>query len=548
LVGKDMGLNEYKNMVVDQWGNKYVIGGYKGNVSIGGYMLTSNLSNHWEARAVYLAKYNRSNELDWIKRVAQGDTLFMPSIVLNGKGLPYLSYQFYGRLKLQNATLNSFGLSDMVICELDTSGNMNNAFQIGSSQAEGGSIKNNMVFDGLGGYYFCGTFNSMVNKVDTLFIGSDTLVSDSLGNSDIFIVKFDSLNNPVWARKYGGNGLDGAQITYSRNRIYLLGVVGHFLNNNIGGLTFSTPQSYLRRGFVAQLDTAGNGMWARHFGSGSPDLLSSLSPVDLSAHGDNVSFTALDFSNIQNVFYFEGGPTLTGSDQRDYVIATYDTLGNFKWNRISKSSGSEVLTAVVHDSLNNLYGLGYHNFRLDFPTDSLYGMGGSDIHVVSYDSNGTYRFAFSAGGAGGDISSDIKITKQGEIYIVGGTTSNPCYMGNDTLYPPIGQSTIFYARIDSIDSIPNVSTSLQDFTRQDWSIYPNPVFDIMNIQVATDKVNNLEQVAIYDMLGRQIKIQNLTTQVRSDYIPINISALSEGVYIVTIKTKEATSSRKIIKR
>jgi|GEM_PF-6180036 len=546
LIGKETWIYNTRSMEVNDYGDKYIMGFYKGQMTIGGITITTNtVPNYSQNLGLFMAKYNSNNDFLWFKKIGECDTLITYKHCLDSKGNIVFGITTRADFEMTIDTIQSKGLTDIVILKYDSSGTRifkkgintsiyENVFDIIADDLD------NIYFSGVYGIDFNGNLqNSQINFGNTIL--QDTTKQD-------YLAKYDSVGNEIWVKTYGTQyGSPMAYLDYSEGKIYAVGVCGSKINNDFRGATLNFPQNYLRNCFIAQLDTAGNGIWARHFGSGSPDFLSVLNPFDIKASGNRVSFTATDFSNIQTVFYFQGGPTLSGPNQDDYVIATYDTLGNFKWNTISKGFGSEFMASLAYDSLNNLYGLGYHNFKMNFPTDTLLSKGGNDIHVVSYDSNGIYRFAFSAGGAGGDIGSDIEINKQGDIYIVGGTTSNPCYMGNDTLYPSIGQSTIFYARIDSIDSIPNVSTSLQDFKRQDWSIYPNPVFDIMNIQVATDKVNNLEQVAIYDMLGRQIKIQNLT-QVRSDYIPINISALSEGVYIVTIKTKEATSSRKIIKR
>ncbi|WP_159799095.1 T9SS-dependent choice-of-anchor J family protein [Flavobacterium sp. MK4S-17] len=68
-----------------------------------------------------------------------------------------------------------------------------------------------------------------------------------------------------------------------------------------------------------------------------------------------------------------------------------------------------------------------------------------------------------------------------------------------------------------------------------WSIYPNPVKDILNIENMDITYNNT--IEIYDLTGRQIMAKNLTED------KVNVSAFPAGVYILKIGNR----SKKFIK-
>ena len=72
-------------------------------------------------------------------------------------------------------------------------------------------------------------------------------------------------------------------------------------------------------------------------------------------------------------------------------------------------------------------------------------------------------------------------------------------------------------------------------------IYPNPSNGMLNIKTDLNDIINLQ---LTSMLG---KIIINKTVAGNEIIEINISDLSAGIYILTLKNKKATSIRKIFK-
>lgn len=75
-----------------------------------------------------------------------------------------------------------------------------------------------------------------------------------------------------------------------------------------------------------------------------------------------------------------------------------------------------------------------------------------------------------------------------------------------------------------------ISTS-QDQTRADWSVYPNPASDLINIHMATD-MNSMIEYEIIDLTGTS-KLNSILNTSQS----IDISKLISGYYIIKLKQK-----------
>ncbi len=71
------------------------------------------------------------------------------------------------------------------------------------------------------------------------------------------------------------------------------------------------------------------------------------------------------------------------------------------------------------------------------------------------------------------------------------------------------------------------------------SLYPNPTNNIIYINTYDAQV---EEVSIFNAVGEKVAFYH------GDMKQINISDLSDGVYVIHIKTNESVSTTKVIKR
>jgi len=79
-----------------------------------------------------------------------------------------------------------------------------------------------------------------------------------------------------------------------------------------------------------------------------------------------------------------------------------------------------------------------------------------------------------------------------------------------------------------------------DFMKNEITLYPNPVGNELNITLSNDQV--IESISVYSVLVQLVKtIKNGSTKV-------DVSELTNGVYLVKIQTDKGVFDKKIIKK
>ncbi|MES2812326.1 MAG: T9SS type A sorting domain-containing protein [Bacteroidota bacterium] len=126
-----------------------------------------------------------------------------------------------------------------------------------------------------------------------------------------------------------------------------------------------------------------------------------------------------------------------------------------------------------------------------------------------------------------------KITVDDSILAIAMKTDGKILIGGDFLtYNGSNQS----AMLIGLHSETSLSTN--DYTlTNDFSIYPNPVKDILHIQ--SNDFTAVTAVKIYDILGKLIQETTATT--------IPVSSLAKGLYIVKVNTEKGEMTKKFIK-
>jgi hypothetical protein len=91
----------------------------------------------------------------------------------------------------------------------------------------------------------------------------------------------------------------------------------------------------------------------------------------------------------------------------------------------------------------------------------------------------------------------------------------------------------------------NISLSSNDFKENSISFWPNPVNDILNITTKDFGFSNDASVSIYDITGREIL--RVSDYNNPNAMSIDVSSLSNGVYIVNLTDGQQTMNSRIIK-
>ena len=90
-----------------------------------------------------------------------------------------------------------------------------------------------------------------------------------------------------------------------------------------------------------------------------------------------------------------------------------------------------------------------------------------------------------------------------------------------------------------IDLISDTPASSEEFFTENFTMYPNPVTDVLNIQSKKGLVGN--EIRITDITGKVVKVQK-------DASSVNVSDLSSGTYLIDITTNEGKATSKFVKK
>jgi len=283
---------------------------YSSSIAIGSTTLTNHASSGPD---FFIAKYDLiSGNAIWAKSAGGNRYDMGYGVTVDGAGSIYVAGSFKSdSIKFDaTPTLVSLtpGASNVFIVKYDSIGNT-----IWSKQADGlwGDVfAYDIKSDAANNIFIVGEFQG----VNAQF-GSDTLVNHSAGSSDVFIAKYNSNGNVLWARGAGGTNYD-----YSKKldvdgigNVYTVGFyksASMFFDGDTLINSSLTCNSY-----VMKYDNNGVFQWTKKIGTtGSSDA---FARGIAAGPGDNVYFTG---SFISPYLSF-GSTTLTNAGYDDFFVA-----------------------------------------------------------------------------------------------------------------------------------------------------------------------------------------------------------------------------------
>jgi len=245
---------------------------------------------------------------------------------------------------------------------------------------------------------------------DTAHFGDTSLIS--LGERDVFIAKTDTFGNCQWVIQAGGVESDYARsIALDGANIY---IAGGMENAAIFGDTTVTS-SYLRVGFVAKYDTAGNFHWVNHYnGSGSVSY-------GVTTDINNNLYVTGWFENLTDF----GDTVLTSYGSQDIFITKHNQAGDLMWVVQAGDMAYDKGCGIVADNQSDpgIYLTGTFDKTALFGDTTLlaYGQynGFYDIFLAKYDTNGNFIWARKAGGYGYDTGHSLDCDEHNSVYMSG---------------------------------------------------------------------------------------------------------------------------------
>jgi hypothetical protein len=215
----------YSAMVLDEAGNCYLTGSFKGNVSFDNQTVKTSTGNDFD---VFLARFDASGSLNWVETFGDGQLDQGFALALSDSGYLHLGGRFRGNPDFGGQTLSGQGSDDIFVARLDTTGQIIWASQLGST---GNETVQNLAIGKDGSTYLTG-----------YFLGPDPfspLPVQSQGN-DFYLAKLDANGQFQWARTVSSISTDrGWDVSCDGNgQVFVSGEYGngamldnHFLNS-----------------------------------------------------------------------------------------------------------------------------------------------------------------------------------------------------------------------------------------------------------------------------------------------------------------------------
>ena len=512
-------------IATDPWGNVYMLGSFDcGTITFGSITLSNSDTSIWPSDMV-LVKYSPAGNVIWAKYLCDCQRKQGLSMACDVAGNVYVAGDFgIPTITFGSTTLTNVSFDDAFLVKYDSSGT---AVWAKSAGGTGSDFGRQVTTDHTGNVYLTGTFSS-----PSLAIGSYTLTNT--GNVAVFIAKYDSDGDLLWARCTGGShGEDAAATAVDTwGNVY---VAGDFSGNTIAAGPYvlvnadTTSTSYDL--FLIKYDPSGNLLWARRDGGGSSEDALSIT-TDPSG---NVYVTGFFYDSVLTF----GSTTLTCAAATPYnsFLVKYDSSGNPLW---AKSAGDSVLARgnfVTTDAAGNIYLNGTFFSPATFGATTLTNTGGWDIFLVKYNEAGDVEWAKGVGGTGHEFSWNIAISPSADIYVAGSSMSQTLTFGATTLTntDTIAKNT-FLAKFGIMAGTPAVNTS-----EKIVSLYPNPATTQFTISAS----EHISSVMITNLLGQVVYSSQYSGSLQ---VSVDVAYLPTGVYIVTAIAGQHRVNGKIVVR
>lgn len=551
-------------IAVDASGNIYITGYFAGiadfDPGTGSLNLTSAGSSD-----IFIAKYDATGNLVFANRIGEANFEVANDIAVDASGNIYLTGYFTGTVDFDPGTgiqnLTTAGFNDIFFAKYDASGGFIYAKNVGSSAAD---LAQSLAIDGSGNLYITGIFSGTADFDP----GAGTQTLTTVGQQDIFLAKYNSSGNYVYAKSIGGKTADASNSIAVDNLGNAL-ITGYFTDTvdfnpgpDVVNLVSATASRDI---FFAKYDVSGNYVYAKKIGgkSNSDDGKSIATDATGNAYITGVFVDTVDFN--------PGADTLnliSDGLSDDIFIAKYDNAGNYVYAKRLGSRYIDYSRAIAVDGSGNAYITGQIFGTANFDSTILVPTNPIDIYLAKFSTSASLPI----------VLLDFKIsTKDQTANLVWRTVheQNGLYFDiekstNGIVFKPIGRvsaagNSVIQEAYSFVDKELNTRSyyklKLMDrdgkFTYSNTLsaepklihqvlLYPNPVHDVLflNIKAVANETIN---IAVINYLG--IIVLNKTVSLSSgrNSISVDMQNLPPGAYLLKVSNKERSDNYKLIK-
>lgn len=515
--------SDYGNAVCnDDSGNTYVTGYFSHSITFGNITLTDVGGSD-----IFLVKYDPEGNVIWANSYGGGSNDFADDMTIDVNGHVIITGDFQSEsITFDSFTLNNpntgNGARSFFVAKIDSNGSVIWAY---TASGDGNSMARGIDTDLNGNIVVTGSFDGL-----SLTFGTTTLTNFYQFATDIFLVKYNSAGEVLWAQSFGGNTYDsgtGVAIDNSGN----INLIGSFLSNSISfGVTSLTNFGGYDY-FIVQFSSDGNLIWIRNAPGDGNDF---AHDIDTDSEGN--IFVSGNYAGTYITFEVT---TLPGNEYDNIFILKYNSGGNIQWIHTAQGNGNDEAYSLATDIDGSCLVTGaFESSTLSFEGAAALSNSSaeySDIFVVKITADGVVAWALAAGGTDDDYALGISTNNSGNTFISGIYYSTMLSFGDISLVnadPSNNSPDYFIAKLNS-----TVGVDQTPFTQESF-IYPNPVEDIFAV-----KVTESMDLKIYSNSGKLLYSKE---QIHNETY-LDISSFLPGIYHVLLVSDKEMLVNKLVK-
>jgi hypothetical protein len=288
-----------KSVTADVLGNVYAAGSFSSpSILFGSITLINSGCGTFD---MYIVKYDAFGNVLWAKSAGGSDSDYGSSVAVDTSGNVYIGGSFRSDyITFDSITLTNAGppYSDFCLVKYDALGNV--LWATSSKNSSSSDATYSICTDKSGNVYLTGPYQS-----DSITIGSITLINQGAPNRDSYIVKYNSSGNVIWVRGIGGYDDDAVNSISADADGNLFAGGYFFSSSLTFGGTILTNSTYGTSDlFITKYDSGGNVLWAKSAGGNDSDYGSSVTADNVgnvfmggSFRSNSITFDTITLTN-----------------------------------------------------------------------------------------------------------------------------------------------------------------------------------------------------------------------------------------------------------
>jgi len=522
------------SIAVDVLGNVYTAGYFYGAVDFdpgpGAFTVVSLGTND-----VFISKVDDAGNFLWAKSFG-GTFIDQPwSMALDASGNIFITGKVFSVLVDFDPGADTFNLTGgrCFISKLDSAGNLIWAKRFDAHECYAMAVDTSGSCD----VYVTGSFSGIVDFDPNAGVSNLT----ALGGYDIFISKFDSAANFVWAKRMGStstsfeSGRSIAVDPSGSGNIYTTGIFFETVDFDPDTGVFNLYAVGSEDIFISKFDASGNFIWAKAFGGLYQAIVYSIA---CDPAGSGAVYTSGYFSGTTDFDPGIGVFNLISGGPNNIFISKLDATGNFVWAAGFGSASGGIGRSIRVDASGNVFSTGTCTGITDFdPEAGVFNLTGKGIFISKLSASGNFVWAkfVAAPGAGSTQGESIAFGSFGNVHVTGSFSSHYAYFDSDTLIniDSSNSSNMFIAKLDTLVT----GISEKENSHSSTTLSPNPFHETATLTINTNKIQE-GTIEIKNILGAAVQQPKHFT---GNTIKLQRNNLPAGIYFYRITTKEGMS-------